>query len=150
MKRSLVLLLAAASLTGCGQDDADDAAAPDAGNRLEIVETEFALDPADVSVDTAGETTIRVVNDGQFPHAHEIEGNGIKEETEELGPGESAELTVDLENGGYELYCPIGDHRQQGMDGTLIVGAGGAGSTDTGETKTDETETSEDDGYYTP
>jgi plastocyanin len=28
---------------------------------------------------------------------------------------------VDLEPGEYEIYCAIGDHRAQGMEGTLTV-----------------------------
>ncbi|MBA2383309.1 MAG: cupredoxin domain-containing protein [Actinobacteria bacterium] len=144
MKWRLVLVMAVAALAGCGGDEGDDSAAP-GGSELEIVENEFALDPADVSVDAAGETTIRVVNNGEFPHALEVEGEGVEEETGSLAPGESAELTVELEEGEYELYCPIGNHREQGMEGTLVVGAGA-----TGGAGTDETETTQEGGYDGP
>ena len=137
--RALVLLVALL-LVGCGSDDdtaADTSTTATTGEAVEIVETDFALDPASVTVEAAGETTFRVVNDGATTHALEVDGGGIEEETEEIAPGESAELTVALDEGEYELYCPIGSHREQGMEGTLVVGAG-AGAADTGETDTDD------------
>jgi plastocyanin len=141
-----VLFLAALLLAGCGSDDGDDEGGESSGGQtVEVVATEFAFDPADVSVDEAGETTFTVSNEGEFPHALEIEGNGIEEETEELGPGESGSVTVDLEPGEYELYCPVGDHRERGMVGTLVVGGGGEGAG--GGTTTDEGESESDDPY---
>jgi plastocyanin len=141
-----VLFLAALLLAGCGSDDGDDEGGESSGGQtVELVATEFAFDPADVSVDEAGETTFTVSNEGEFPHALEIEGNGIEEETEELGPGESGSVTVDLEPGEYELYCPVGDHRERGMVGTLVVGGGAEGAG--GGTTTDEGESESDDPY---
>jgi plastocyanin len=130
-------------LAGCGSDDGGGESS--GGQTVEVVATEFAFDPADVSVDEAGETTFTVSNEGEFPHALEIEGNGIEEETEELGPGESGSVTVDLEPGEYELYCPVGDHRERGMVGTLVVGGGAEGAG--GGTTTDEGESESDDPY---
>jgi uncharacterized cupredoxin-like copper-binding protein len=133
----LVLLLAA-----CGSDD-DESEPQSADTTISLID--FALDPDEVSVDEGGNTTFRVVNDGQTEHALEIEGAGIEEETDVLGPGESAELTVELEEGEYELYCPVGNHREQGMEGTLTVGSGTAGaSTDDSGGGDDD----EDSGYY--
>jgi plastocyanin len=141
-----VLFLAALLLAGCGSDDGDDEGGESSGGQtVEVVATEFAFDPADVSVDEAGETTFTVSNEGEFPHALEIEGNGIEEETEELGPGESGSVTVDLEPGEYELYCPVGDHRERGMVGTLVVGGGAEGAG--GGTTTDDGESESDDPY---
>ena len=69
-----------------------------------------------------GETTFTVTNTGEHEHNFEIEGNGIERELEtNLQPGETGELTVTLEPGSYTVYCPVGDHREEGMVTTLRV-----------------------------
>ena len=141
-----VLLLAVLVSAGCGSDDngettGDTGAA--GGESVALTATEFKFDPADVTVDTAGQVTFTVTNDGQETHALEVEGNGVEEETDSIAAGESGTLTVDLEPGEYEFYCPIDGHREQGMEGKLVVGSSstGAGST-TGGTDTGSS------GYY--
>jgi uncharacterized cupredoxin-like copper-binding protein len=145
----IVLSLAAA---GCGSDS-DEAATTSgsgAGQAIEIGETEFALDPSSVQVDQTGTVTFRVTNNGAVDHALEVDGQGIEEETDTIEPGGSAELTVDLTTeGSYELYCPIGDHREQGMEGELVVGSASAGGgTGTMEDEDDGSTTSDDNGGY--
>ncbi len=88
---------------------------------IEVQETEFSLDPSEITLDQPGTYVFRAVNSGDVVHALEIEGEGIEEETENLEPGESAELRVDLEPGTYELYCPVGNHEERGMVGTVTV-----------------------------
>ena len=133
---STASIFAALALTGCGSGS-DEAATTEAGatiggQTIEISETEFALDPSSVQVDEPGTVTFRVTNDGAIGHALEVDGDDFEEETGTIEPGESAELTVDLsQEGSYELYCPIGDHREQGMEGELVVGSAGAGGTGT-------------------
>jgi plastocyanin len=146
MRLSLILVAALALvLAGCGADDGEEEQAGPTEQTIEIVETDFALDPADVQLEGPGTYTFRAVNEGETAHALEIEGMGVEEETEEFGPGESAELTVELtEPGEYELYCPVDGHKELGMEGTLTVG-GAAGGGGGGGTTTDET-TTEDDG----
>jgi plastocyanin len=140
----LVALLAAAALAGCGGDDDEGGGgATGDGGTIEVVATDYAFDPADVSVEEAGETTFTVSNEGDFPHALEIEGSGIEEETETLDPGASGSVTVDLAPGEYVLYCPVGDHRERGMEGTLVVGGAAAG----GRTSTDGNDSESDDSY---
>jgi uncharacterized cupredoxin-like copper-binding protein len=69
-----------------------------------------------------GETTFTITNTGEHEHNFEIEGNGIERELEaNLAPGETGELTVTLEPGTYTVYCPVGDHREEGMVTTLRV-----------------------------
>ena len=139
-----VALLLSLALTGCGSDSEEAATTgrAAAGQTIEIGETEFALDPANVQVEETGTVTFRVTNNGSIAHALEVDGQGIEEESETIEPGASAELTVALsKEGSYELYCPIGDHRDQGMEGELIVGAAGAGGgTGTGDEDEDEDE----------
>jgi plastocyanin len=136
---ALIAIMIPLALAACGDDDDDDtAAAPETttaeetttddtagtggggGESLTISETEYALDPADPTV-AAGEVTITAVNDGATVHNLEVEGNGVEEITDDLNPGDSGELTLDLEPGEYEIYCAIGSHAAQGMEGTLTV-----------------------------
>ena len=67
----------------------------------------------------AGTVTITLVNESTTPHAVEIEGNGVEEESETVTE-DNAEVTAELEAGEYEYYCPVGGHRQS-MNGTLTV-----------------------------
>ncbi len=67
-----------------------------------------------------GRVTIAFDNPSRVPHAVEVEGNGVEEETETITDA-SAKLTVDLDAGEYEFYCPVGNHEQAGMVGTLTV-----------------------------
>lgn len=55
-------------------------------------------------------------------HDFEIEGQGIEDVFEQnLQPGETQTLQVDLAPGEYTVYCPVGDHRKQGMELALTV-----------------------------
>jgi plastocyanin len=71
----------------------------------------------------AGKVTIDFDNPSSAtaPHAVEIEGNGVEEESETIEPGNKASVTADLKPGRYTFYCPVGDHEQAGMKGTLTV-----------------------------
>ena len=60
-------------------------------------------------------------NESSVPHAVEVEGKGVEEETKTVTGG-TADVTVDLKAGKYEFYCPVDGHRQAGMEGTLTVG----------------------------
>ena len=110
----------ALALPACGGEEGEEATGTPIMT-IEIVETDFALDPATVELDKAGTYTFRAVNRGNTEHALEIESEDVEEETETIEPGESAELTVKLEAGEYELYCPVGDHKERGMDGAVSV-----------------------------
>jgi plastocyanin len=69
----------------------------------------------------AGKATIVLDNPSSLPHAVEVEGQGIEEETDTIGKGETAKVTVDLKPGKYEYYCPVDGHKAGGMTGTLTV-----------------------------
>jgi uncharacterized cupredoxin-like copper-binding protein len=142
VKRPLLLLVLLAALAGCGSDDevSDSTTAAGEAGTIEFTATEFAFSPENATVDAAGKVTIHVVNNGALTHALEVENDDLdlEEETDEIAPGESADLTVDLPDGEYEIYCPIDDHKSKGMETTLVVGSGGSGGTETDETDTDD------------
>ena len=111
-----------------GGDEAPSRAKDSVVKTIQIEETEFRLEPAEITLDKPGTYVFEAVNSGDTVHALEVEGEGIEEETEEIQPGQSAELKVELEAGTYELYCPVGGHKEEGMEGTLTVKEGSGGS----------------------
>jgi plastocyanin len=145
-----VVLLLALAVAGCGSDSEEAATTGGSAGAqtIEMTASDFAFDPSAVQVDQTGSVTFRLTNDGTFPHALEIEGQGIEEATATLQPGESGEVTVDFgEEGSYVLYCPVGDHRDRGMEGELTVGAAGVGG-GTGTVDEDDGTTTGDSGGY--
>ncbi len=123
------------TLAGCGagggrgDDKAPSGAQKGAAVKtIQVKETEFKLEPAEITLDKPGTYVFKAVNSGDTVHALEVEGEGIEEETEEIEPGQSAELEVKLKAGTYELYCPVGGHAQEGMEGKLTVKEGSEGS----------------------
>jgi uncharacterized cupredoxin-like copper-binding protein len=132
----------ALGVAGCGDDDDDGgqaatnaapatqttqeqttptATTPASGrSAVSISATEFKFTPSNVDV-KAGQVAFRLKNDGGAPHALEIEGNGIEKETKVINGGQTAVLGVNLKPGKYEMYCPVGNHRQMGMVGEVTV-----------------------------
>ena len=139
---ALAAATGALAVAGCGDDDETTASSTDTateetstaeagtdtggsgggGEQLAVSETDFAIDPADPTV-KAGTVTIEVTNDGQTTHNLEVEGPDDEVELDsDLAPGESGTMEVDLSKPGtYEWYCPVGNHADQGMKGTLTV-----------------------------
>lgn len=116
-----------------GGGGAEDAQAPSGAKEsvlktIRVKETEFALKPAEITLEKPGTYLFKAVNSGGTVHALEVEGQGIEEETEEIQPAQSAELKVKLEAGTYELYCPVDGHKEEGMEGKVIVKEGSGGS----------------------
>jgi uncharacterized cupredoxin-like copper-binding protein len=131
----ICLLFLGTFLAGCGaggsgsEDKAPSGAKEEAVLKtIEVKETEFKLKPAEITFDKPGTYVFKAVNSGDTVHALEVEGEGIEEETEEIEPGQSAELKVKLKAGIYELYCPVDGHAEKGMEGKLTVKEGSGGS----------------------
>jgi plastocyanin len=137
MRRTLIAVaLATALFAGCGGDDEETPAATaeatqapaedgggGGGETLDFsapADGSLKFEQGDVTA-KAGSVTINFSNPSSVPHAVEIEGNGVEEETETVTGGDAPPLTVDLKAGTYTYYCPVGGHEQAGMKGTLTV-----------------------------
>jgi uncharacterized cupredoxin-like copper-binding protein len=144
----LVVILAGTVLatTSCGGDDGGsaattpspatsaatgDAATPSpatsaatgdaaTGTVINVDEQDFTIELSTMEL-TPGTYTFVTTNNGQTTHALKIDGQGLEEETADLAPGDTAELTVTLEAGEYEIYCPVGNHRDMGMKLDITV-----------------------------
>lgn len=92
-----------------------------------VTMTEFQLALSQQAF-SPGTYTFVAKNSGGTLHALEIDGPGVSgQRTPGVPPGKSANLTVTLTNGKYQIYCPIDGHRGMGMEMMINVGSG-AGS----------------------
>jgi uncharacterized cupredoxin-like copper-binding protein len=125
----------AVPIAGCGGDDdstsADTSGATKAsttggaaggGQTIDVTAADFKFDPSNTTV-KSGDVTFNLTNDGQAPHSLEIEDvNGEDKEIEgDVSPGQSGTLAVNLPPGKYEFYCPVGNHKEMGMEGEITV-----------------------------
>ena len=91
-----------------------------------VVMTNFAFTPSDVTVSSRSTWTLE--NPSGSPHNVHIEGNGISMDVKPDGPvvaGTNFTAAVSLPPGDYIIWCPVGMHRANGMQGTLTVAAAG-------------------------
>jgi uncharacterized cupredoxin-like copper-binding protein len=148
--------VAVIAVGGCGEDEqpaaqkttTEQATGPTGAPvaTVEVGATDFKFTPANPGVQQTGIVAFELTNDGQATHALEVEGPEGEVETKPLQPGKSQTIKANLSKPGrYTWYCPIGDHRERGMDGFVLVAGGGASGgsgTDTGDSGTSgETET---------
>lgn len=106
---------------GGGTSTTAQAAAP-SGKTIDAKLTEFhiALSKASLS---PGTYTFDVKNAGSITHALTVDGKGVDNKgTDDLSPGQSATFTVTLTAGKYDVFCPVGNHKMEGMDETVQVG----------------------------
>ncbi|WP_216870730.1 cupredoxin domain-containing protein [Modestobacter excelsi] len=145
----LSVALAAFALTACGSDPSSDtssdagshadhqdaattspaspsggspsSAADAAGTTLTATEADFSITLSSGSL-PAGTYTVTVQNDGSATHSLTITGpGGVDQTSDTVQGGRSTTMTVTVQPGEYEVFCPIGDHRAMGMDTTLTV-----------------------------
>src|SRR2546422_5183896 len=114
LRNAAALLLAAVALVG--------ARAPGDPAAVSAKLSEWKVELSKRTI-AAGTVTFTVANVGCIPHAFEVEGQGIEQETAVIQPGSSATLTLTLKPGTYEVYCPVGEdsHKKLGMETELKV-----------------------------
>jgi FtsP/CotA-like multicopper oxidase with cupredoxin domain len=121
---ALVLSFVAVILAG-GEDSTADASGASGTAPTHVALTEFAIDPASLSVPEGG--SLHVVNDGTTAHNLTVEGEDLA--TPDLAAGEAAELDLSsLAAGSYTVVCLIPGHADAGMTASLEIG--GAAPTD--------------------
>lgn len=111
---SVALVAAACGGGGPGDDGVPTPPQPGGqqqGTEVTATETDFAIELSEQTF-TPGTYTFVAKNDGQVPHALLINGPGVaNEQTETFTSGQSDEISVTLQAGDYEVYCPVGNHR---------------------------------------
>ena len=132
----IVAILIAPSLGACSGGSS---------NSTDATEKDFSIELGTDSLD-AGEATFNISNEGPSTHEFVVfktdlpeadlptikeggavivdeEGKGVEhiDEVEDIGDGESADLTVDLDPGNYVVICNLPLHYKQGMHASLSV-----------------------------
>lgn len=94
--------------------------APTSGATVDVRLTEFSIAmPATID---AGSTTFKVTNAGSAVHNFVVSLNGVDRKFDaNLNPGETKTLQLDLQPGTYTIYCPVGSHKDKGMQVDLVV-----------------------------
>jgi uncharacterized cupredoxin-like copper-binding protein len=119
MIRAVPLLLVLV-LVACapGEDEEQTPGPGEQAVTVTLTEHEIVVDGS-VS---AGEVTFELRNEGDQTHGFVVTGAGLDETlTTDVRPGETERVTAQLEAGTYTLWCPIGDHRDLGMEVELEV-----------------------------
>jgi uncharacterized cupredoxin-like copper-binding protein len=157
MRFLLVIGLASGALTlaGCGSGSSSETTQASTsggggggGKTIAVSAKEFSFAPGTIQIDRPGTYTFQLANDGSFGHGLEVEGQDVEEELESVAPGSSDTLTVTFtKTGSYEFYCPVDGHKDEGMEGTLTVGAASAGGAGTTEDNGGSTDTGKSGGY---
>jgi plastocyanin len=109
------------SSSGSGGAAAATKPAAGTGTVINVDEKDFTIGLPSATLQP-GTYTFAVKNSGQFPHALEIDGPGVSDQkTTTVTSGGTTSITVTLQKGSYELYCPVGNHKARGMELTLTV-----------------------------
>jgi len=112
-----VALLLVGLLAACGGRGGSSAPTESA---IRIVTQNIRFNPNTLTVKAGQKVTVELINKDGVPHTFQIEG------VEGIGvgvpPGGEAtlEFTID-QPGTYTIFCGVGNHRAQGMVGTLTV-----------------------------
>lgn len=94
--------------------------APPGEGKVTVRLEDFKLNPDQLTV-KAGTVTFRLENAGRYTHDFSIEGPGVDEKAPKVGAGRTFEWEVSLKPGEYRISCPISNHADRGMTGTLTV-----------------------------
>jgi len=138
-KRRIMLVLAAGAgaallLAGCGGGDSPTpsstnsgtgspaASSAATGTKVTATEKEFSITLSTTTF-TPGVYTFEVVNQGTMLHNLTIKGAGVDTQASpNVQAGATGQVTVTLQQGSYELWCSLDNHRALGMDTTIQVG----------------------------
>lgn len=126
---AFVALSLVLTVTACGGGSTSNPPSSSGGKTVQVSEKEWSITidgneltkgQGNASV-PSGTVRFNIKNDGSVAHAFEIQGNGIDKKTDNIDPGKSGTLTVQLTAGKYEVSCPVAGHKEAGMDGYITA-----------------------------
>ena len=101
-------------------DAADGDYAEFKSGQVEIALKEYEMVPNKIRT-MPGTVTFVLRNEGRFAHDFHVEGPGIEAHAAKFSPGRTVRLVVTLQEAEYKISCPLSNHDQRGMHGTLVV-----------------------------
>ncbi|MFW6059433.1 MAG: cupredoxin domain-containing protein [Phycisphaeraceae bacterium] len=99
----------------------------EAANVVRVSARDFRFTPATITVEPGETVEIQLVNEGDAEHNIEFElPQGEVALDQNVMPGNMSMLrfSAPSESDEYTFYCPVNNHREMGMEGTLIVREG--------------------------
>jgi uncharacterized cupredoxin-like copper-binding protein len=103
--------------------DADDSDETSAGETYQVTLRDNEIE-MDEQIE-AGEVTLEVTNEGESMHGLAIQQAELDDEEDASGaagafiasttvrPGDSKTITIDIAEGDYIVFCPVGEHREE-------------------------------------
>jgi len=91
-----------------------------AGGKIEVALTEYEMKPSRIRVGP-GKVVFVLRNEGRYAHDFHVEGPGVDAYAARFAPGRVVQLEATLQEGEYKISCPLSNHNERGMQGTLIA-----------------------------
>ena len=98
----------------------DESPMVEVSNEVELEAEEYFFSVDQITVNSGETVKLTLTNSGTMPHDFQIEGQRIGTQVVSPGESETIEFNID-EPGTYTFYCSINNHREMGMEGTLVV-----------------------------
>lgn len=107
------------------ESPASESASPQATDsavmtEIKVSASEFAFSPETLSVKKGEKVKITFQNNGKYPHDLKIDELGVTTKVTSAGQTDTVEFTAS-KSGNFTMYCSVGNHREQGMEGTVTV-----------------------------
>jgi FtsP/CotA-like multicopper oxidase with cupredoxin domain/uncharacterized cupredoxin-like copper-binding protein len=119
------LALVAPACGGGGGDPGTGDQAAAAPTPVEVMLSDFTIDPTTIQVPAATPLTFSVMNMGQTAHTFTLEAGGASYDTGNIDAGVTVTLDVPpLDAGVYDAFCSVPGHKDLGMTATVTAAAG--------------------------
>jgi plastocyanin len=121
----LAAVLATAWLSvACRSQSVMQTRGPENPRVIEVLATEFDFEPKEILVEPGERVTVQLRNEGRAVHSLVFALPDAQPRLARAVPPQQIgqlTFTAPTRSGTYTFYCPIGNHRELGMVGTLVV-----------------------------